>query len=173
MSLEDRAALASAPKRNGTTVTVESYPVGPPWDPAEHMYAEFDDGRDSYIYRGGPDPDLRLGASVVPAHLSRDFGRGRRVLYQSFLPDVSATQAIQPAQADAAQINRSEHPYLGVTSNSNSVIGDFTARQYGQRVGNGPLHAFRGWTPGYAYDLPDPGVDQIPTGMYRPTNSIW
>jgi hypothetical protein len=171
ISLEDRISLANAPKLDGTRVSVKAYPVGPSFDPFQHMYAEFDDGRDSYIYRGGPDPDARVGAGVAPAHLSRDFAKGERVLYETFLPGVPAREAIKPAQADADRINRSGDPYLGVTSNSNSVIGGYTDRQFGHRVGDA-------WTPGYRYDLPDhpeipPGVDPVPPGVYRATTPIW
>lgn len=174
LTVQDHVAIARAPKRRGTTVTVESYPLGFTGGAADHMYAQFDDGRDSYIYRGGPGPNGRLDAGVVPAPLSRDFGKGSRVQFQTFLPDVSAAQAVAPARADAARIAASADPYLGITSNSNSVIGDFTARTYGHRVGRDRRYAGHGWTPGYDDDLPtEPPTDPIPPGMYRPTNPIW
>jgi hypothetical protein len=157
LSLSDQAALEKAPKLPGTTVTVEAYPVGPSFDPANHMYVQFDDGKDSYIYRGGPGADGRLSAGVVPAHLSRDYGKGQTPMYQTFLPNQSAEQAIAPAQAAADRINRSDNPYGVVTSNSNSVVGDYTAQQYGHRVGQGPSGVLGpgAWTPGYGYDVPD------------------
>jgi hypothetical protein len=157
MSLGDQAAVEKAPKLPGTTVTVEAYPVGPSFDPANHMYVQFDDGRERYIYRGGPNSDGSLGAGVVPAHLSRDYGKGQD-LYQTFLPNVSAVQAIRPAQADADRINGSDNPYAALTSNSNSIVGDYTARQYGHRVGNSVwdrIFSGKSWTPGASYDLPD------------------
>jgi hypothetical protein len=159
LTLADQVAMAKAPRLpdpritappqpGGTTVRIESYPVGSAWDPAHHMFADYDDGRQHYIYRGGPGPDLAVHAQVTPADQSRDAGKGQRLLYERYLPGTSADQAVQAARRDADRINASQNPYLVGTSNSNSVIGGFTAKQFGHRVGD-----IR--TPGYDYDIPD------------------
>jgi hypothetical protein len=157
LSLAEHAALEQAPKVPGTTVTVDAYPVQFGSDPFNHMYVHFDDGLHSYIYRGGPQQDGSLGAGVMPAPLSPDYGRGRTLMYETFLPGVSAERAVRPAQADAVRVNSEKNPYGVFTSNSNSVVGDFTARQYGHRVGQGPSGVVSpgAWTPGFHYDLPD------------------
>jgi hypothetical protein len=85
---------------------------------------------------------MLLHAQVDPAAQSPDFHADSRMLFRRFLPATTAGEAIAPAQKQAAQINASGSLYGVATSNSNSVIGDFTNRQYGKRVGD--------WrTPGY------------------------
>lgn len=164
LSLKDYAALHSAPKRpTGTQVTVRAYDVPgswfakatgkqlPGWLKAispDHMYAEYDDGREQYIYRGGPRGPL-LSARVDPARKSPDYGRGERVLYRAELPGQTARQAVEPARRAARQINGAGQPYLVLGSNSNSVIGDLTADQLQHRVGDRQ-------TPGYRPDAPPP-----------------
>ncbi|TAJ70697.1 MAG: hypothetical protein EPO51_16540 [Phenylobacterium sp.] len=158
LSLKDYAALQRAPKRAPTTrVTVRSYDVPGSWlnkltgkqlsDEAkayspDHMYAEYDDGREQYIYRGGPRGAF-LSARVDPARESPDYGRGERVLYRTELPGQTARQAIQPAREAADHLNRSGQPYLVFGSNSNSVIGDLTADQLGHRVGDRQTPGYR------------------------------
>jgi hypothetical protein len=155
MSLEGHAALAAAPKlAGGTRVTVEAYPIEESANLADHMFIQYDDGRDQYIYRGGDRPPW-LHAQVTPADQSPDYGRGKRTLYETFLPGVPAQQSIRPAQADAQRINDAGIPYGFVQENSNSLVGDFTERQYGRRVGDGHT-----W--GYA-----------PLPVFGPTNPIW
>lgn len=161
-SLKDYADLGRAPKKpTSTQVTVRSYDVPGRWYSQltgrelpgwvkdispDHMYAEYDDGRERYIYRGGPRGAL-LSARVDPARESPDDGRGERVLYRTELPGRTARQAIQPAREAAEHINRSGQPYLVFGSNSNSVIGDWTAEQLGHRVGDRQ-------TPGYRPSAP-------------------
>jgi hypothetical protein len=136
------AALHSAPRKPaGTYVTVRAGPVAMAGGAADHMHAEYDDGAEQYIFRGGPKWPF-LHAEVTPAIDSPDYAHGDRILYQTYLPGVSAREAIRPAQARAAQINGAHQPYLILDSNSNSVIGDFTSDQFGRRIGDGR-------TPGY------------------------
>jgi hypothetical protein len=134
----------------GTHVTVRSYDVISnmlgkhgyelqPWAKAiapDHEFVEYDDGRERYIYRGGPRKG-RLTADVTPAERSRDNGRGERVLYSTFLPGVPAREAIKPAQTVGREIRASRQPYLVFDSNSNSAVGDVTERQFGRRIGDG------------------------------------
>jgi len=161
LSLSEWAALATAPRRPpGTEVTVRAKPVyiaGWPTG-ADHMFETFDDGSGRYIYRGGPrGPSLH--AQVDPADLSPDFNAESRVLDRRFLPGVSAAEAIKPAQADAARLNRLDPLYGILGSNSNSVIGGFTKSQYGRRVGDR-----RTW----GYDT-DPIVVPFPIDPLAPT----
>jgi len=53
-----------------------------------------------------------------------------------FQPGMSATDAIKPAQADAARVNQLDPLYGVLASNSNSLIGGFTKSQYGRRIGD-------------------------------------
>jgi hypothetical protein len=139
LSPQEQGALAAAPQRPpGTEITTRADNVHvlgiPTW--ADHMYDTFDDGHAQYIYRGGPN-GLLLHAQVDPANLSPDYGAGGRVVSRTFVPGKTAAEAVAPARAAAAQINSSGAPYQAVRSNSNSVIGDFHARQYGTPVGDG------------------------------------
>lgn len=158
MSLKDYASLHVAPKvAPSTKVTVRSYDVPgswfakvtgrqlPGWAKAispDHMYVEYDDGQEQYIYRGGPRGPL-LSARVDPARASPDHGRGERVLHRTELPGQTARQAIRPAQQAARQINGAGQPYLVFGSNSNSVIGDLTADQLGRRIGDRQTPGYR------------------------------
>lgn len=165
MGLSELTLLAKAPQRSepSTRVTVRSFDVLsdnlrkltgrplPPWLKAispDHMYVEYDDGREQYIFRGGPS-GLALKARVDPARDSPDYGRGDVVRYQTTLPGQTARAAIGPARAAAGQVNAAHAPYLVLGSNSNSVVGDLTEEQLGHRVGTSA-------TPGYrpAYDSP-------------------
>lgn len=99
------------------------------------MYTEYDDGREQYIFRGGPS-GMQLKAQVDPARRSPDYGRGDRLVYETFLPGVTAAQAKRPAERTAAEINRSGTVYGGFWSNSNLAVGDQTQAQFGHRVGD-------------------------------------
>jgi len=138
LSPQEQAALASAPRRPpGTEITVRAdnvRPFGIP-TPADHMFQTYDDGRNQYIYRGGPQ-GLLLHAQVDPAEQSPDYAADSRIVSRRYLYGRTAAQAVEPARADAARVNASGAPYQVVRSNSNSVIGDFNARQYGKRVGD-------------------------------------
>lgn len=138
LSPQEQAALERAPRRPpGTDVTVRADNVhlfGIP-TPADHMFATFDDGRNQYIYRGGP-RGLLLHAQVDPAEQSPDFGADSRVLSKRHLYGQTAAEAVAPARADAARINSSGAPYGLTGSNSNAVIGNFTNHQYGKRAGD-------------------------------------
>lgn len=158
--LEERIMLALAPRKQGTSVTVRSYDlfrdgkrdnlkVAP-----DHMFVEYDDGREQYIFRGGPSAH-GLHAEVTRASDSRDYQRGTRVLERRFIPGATAREAIRPAQATAARIERTRPPYLGVHSNSNTAVGDATELQFGRRAGDGQ-------TPGAR-----------PQRLYPMTQPIW
>ena len=160
MTLRDYAALGSAPRkvdRPGTHVRVRSFDVVSdnlakatgyelqPWAKSrspDHMYTEYDDGREQYVFRAGPS-GLKLKAQVDPARRSPDYGRGDRVLYETFLPGVSAKEAKRPAERTAAEINRSGTPYGGFWSNSNLAVGDQTQAQFGHRVGDSQTSGWR------------------------------
>lgn len=139
LSVRELAALLNAPKKGaGTKVTVKSYPVklGPVPLVAEHMYTEYDDGRSQYIFRGGPSRH-GLHAQVDPAGQSPDYGRGTRVVHETFIPGRSADEAADSARGTAARIEQSRRPYGGVFFNSNSAVGDQMRDQFGYRVGAG------------------------------------
>jgi len=135
LSPQEQAALAGAPRRPDTEITVRAKPVGISRGNADHMFETFDDGLHQYIFRGGPNWPF-LHAQVDPMDESPDFHADSRVLYRAHLPGQTAEQAIAPAQQDAARINSFGSPYGVIASNSNTVIGDFTSRQYGTRVGD-------------------------------------
>ena len=151
----ERVALARAPtKRPGTRVTVRAYDI--PWLPgkAEHMFVEYDDGRERLIARGGPSHlgdalsgNLRVVAGVTPARESRDDGQGGRVLHSGFLPDVAATDAAARARTHAAQLARDNRSY-SARSNSNSFAADVAEDLFGVRPGDR-------LTPGYDRRLKD------------------
>lgn len=140
LSVRELAALLNAPKKGaGTQVTVKSYPVklGPaPLLGAEHMYTEYDDGQSQYIFRGGPSRH-GLHAQVDPAGESPDYGRGTRVVHETFIPGRSANEAAESARGTAARIEGSGRLYKGLISNSNSAVGDQMRDQFGYRVGAG------------------------------------
>lgn len=160
----EQIKMATAP-RKGTVATVRAYGAVVPIDPVQHMYETFDDGQRQYIFRGGPqaapEGGWRLHAEVTPAAESKDAGKGGRTLFTTFLPGQTADQAVQPMRVEAARVNASDQPYLGVTSNSNLVIGDGTEKQFGHRVGD-----LRTW--GY-----NPDRDVPPPTVYPPTMPIW
>ena len=150
LTRKERIGLERAPKVGpGTRVTVRSYDVPSSWltpfgrelPPGargfspDHMFVEYDDGRERYIFRGGPKGPM-LHAQVTPAQQSQDDGRGERILFQTVLPNVDARQAIRPAQAAARRVNESGQPYLVFDSNSNTAVGDLTEAQFGRRVGD-------------------------------------
>lgn len=160
-----RAAMARAPKKptpepaprsrddHGTWVRVKAYDIvqsngGPGskrW--ADHMYVEYDDGHEQIIARGGPSAQgrkfitdgltgrLRVAAEVTPASQSQDYGKGGRVLYQTFVPYRTAREAAAPAREEMARVNRGENRY-GKCVNSNSFVGNVTERQFGRRIGD-------------------------------------
>jgi len=148
--------LGPAANSPRTRVTVSSFDVASKWlEPfgyelqpwakklsPDHMFVEYDDGREQYIFRGGPAGPF-LSAKVTPARQSPDYGRGERVLYRGELPGQTAREAIRPAQAMARQVNGVGQPYLVLGSNSNSVVGDLTARQLGRRVGDRQTPGYR------------------------------
>lgn len=148
--------VASAPRgrdENGTWVRVKAYDISESnggrhskqWP--DHMYVEYDDGRDQIIARGGPSAQgtqffkdglagrLRVAAEVTPASQSQDYGRGGRILYETFLPYKTADEAAAPAREEMARANRGENLY-GKWVNSNSFVGNVTERQFGRRIGD-------------------------------------
>lgn len=160
VTLKDYADLARAPKRQ-TRVTVKSYdvPAGwvekppsqilPPWFRSrspDHMFVEYDDGREQYIARGGPKGAFK-SARVDAARRSPDFRRGERVLYSEVLPGQSAREAIGPALELARRTNGSGQPYLVFGSNSNSYVGDLTQEQLGRRIGDRQTWGYRSGEP--------------------------
>jgi hypothetical protein len=171
LSLEDHAALAKAPKLAdrppATTVTVEGRPVRESLWSVDHMFARYNDGNEQFIYRGGGKPKPWLHAEVDPVSESPDFGTGERTLFQTTIPGVTARHAIAPAIQDGNRVNAAHIPYSIDGPNSNTLIGDFTERQFGHRIGDER-------TLGYMYPrTPPEPVDPIPPGMFRPTNPIW
>ncbi|MDO8380511.1 hypothetical protein [Phenylobacterium sp.] len=168
------AVLKRLPKKAaagppGTKVTVRAYDIASrrlPWlkllDPVlyDHMYVEYDDGREPLIARGGPSSRgllpfvrdglsgrLRTTAEVMPAHQSEDFGRGERVLAQTFIPGRTAREVAQPAYVKAAQVRRGNNLY-GRQVNSNSYAADSVEPIFGRRIGDED-------TPGYETRLGD------------------
>ena len=138
---------ASRPNRAGTTVTVRATPVPAVQNRADHMWVEFDDGRQQYIARGGPEAggaemvasgmlnDLTVMAQVDRAIDSPDYRQSRRVLGQMFLPGTTAAAAAGEARRQAAGVNKRGNPY-GAERNSNSFAADVYERLSGQRVGD-------------------------------------
>ena len=180
MTLREYAALEAAPKKAphaGTRVTVRSFDVlsdnlakatGHPLPSfvkarlPDHMYTEYDDGREQFIFRGGPSGG-KLKVQVDPARQSPDFGRGDRVLYETFLPGVTARDAKRPAERSAAWINRSGTLYGGPIANSNLAVGDQTEVQFGKRVGD---HQTWGWRDGPRF-APGPWLDRLSDSLAR------
>jgi hypothetical protein len=160
MTLQDWAAVASAPQRSaGTEVSVRASKVRPLLDIPDHMFVEYDDGQNPLIARGGPsksglglvtgslDGSNRVTARVDPSQLSPDYGTAYRTLAARFLPGVSAEEAAAPARQHAAGVNRGGNAY-GWNANSDSFAADVAE----------PLFGFRphdAWTPGYQTHLRD------------------
>ncbi|MFZ5720314.1 MAG: hypothetical protein ACOY5Y_12740 [Pseudomonadota bacterium] len=157
---QDQALLARAPRKDGTRVTVRAYDIPRITGPLgqltpDHMYVEYDDGRDQLIARGGPNDNAgaalsdewTVTAGVTSARKSRDYGRGGRVLFQGFLPGQTAQQAAAPARAHAEEVNQGRRRY-GWGANSNSYAADVVERLFGVRPGDSQ-------TPGYRQRLRD------------------
>ena len=159
MSLRAYASLTAAPRKapiQGTMMRVRAYDI--PWliGSDEHMYTEYDDGAESYIFRGGP--TVRgLAARVDPAPASPDFGRGGRILYQQLMPGIPARDAKIPAERFRDRINRENLPYLGWVSNSNYAASRQVEDQTGYRPGDD-------LTPGWAPSLLPVAPSQPPWG---------
>lgn len=167
----------------GTRVTVKAYDIasqGRPWlkflDPmlSDHMYVEYDDGRAPLIARGGPSARglvpfvrdgltgrLRTQAGVTPAHQSEDFGRGGRILAQTFIPGRTAREVAQPAREKAAQAMRGNNLY-GYRVNSNSYAADAAEPTFGRRIGDED-------TPGYETRL---GDGKLPEAVRRSQRAL-
>lgn len=189
--VRNHAVLKAAPKsvaaqaRPGTTVRVHAHdaliprswpgPVRKILDrlSPDHMYVEYDDGREQLIARGGPAArgpaffrdamagKLRTTAEVKPARQSRDYGTADRTLAQTFLPGVTARQAAQPAYEVAAQVRRGNNLYGGLV-NSNSVAATAAEPAFGRRIGNG-------YTWGYKTRL---GDGELPASMRRSQQAL-
>lgn len=154
LSLREQIELAAAPRgpkppydRPGprTRVTTYSYdiPRAKGWLPRhgwaggpDHMYVEFDDGRETLIARGGPKGRLEtVQAQVTPAGDSIDRGQGERVMFRGELPGQTAREATRAAQAHAEGVNRGFNRY-GLRSNSNSYAADVVEDLFGVRPGD-------------------------------------
>lgn len=160
LTVRERMALDRAPKMGGpgTRVTVRSYDIPDLPLSQEHMYVEYDDGREQLIARGGPSAEgrafmsqalagrLQVTGGVTPAKLNRDYGKGQRVLFQGFLPEVTAQQAAEPARRNAQALKDRPRRY-GWLSNSNSYAADAVEPLFGVRPGDGVM------TPGAAHRL--------------------
>lgn len=160
MTVEDRVRLEQAPKRTSgpaTKVTMLSYDIAGLPGRAEHAYVEFDDGRERLIARGGPDAggaalvgsaaagQLSVQGGVTPAYLSRDEGKGTRVLFRGELPGLSAREASEGAVRIGRDLERDPRRYT-LWSNSNSYAGDVVEDLFRVRPGDR-------LTPGSAYPL--------------------
>lgn len=153
LSLRDLSALQKAPRRGPeTTVTVRAYDIPGRRGVAgrvtpDHMYVEYDDGREQIIARGGPSgqgpefarqlltDDLHVVGEVTPARESRDYGRGERVLFRGRLPGVTAQAAAEPARRLAERLRDDPRRYRG-DSNSNSFVGDVIEPTFHVRPGD-------------------------------------
>ncbi|MFN4178033.1 hypothetical protein [Phenylobacterium sp.] len=174
MSIKDHLDLARAPKkgeRRGTTVTMYAYEIPGVPGRVDHAYVEFDDGRERLIARGGPSAQgpalfgaamadqLHVVGGVVPAYLSRDEGKGTRVLFRGEVPGVPAGVAARGAQRIGRELARDPRRYT-LWSNSNSYAGDVVEDLFRVRPGDDA-------TPGSAYPLsgarrPKPSLDFSP-----------
>lgn len=163
-SVRDRVApLRSRPRGRGTQVTVRAYDIPSLPGPHEHMYVEYDDGREQLIARGGPSADggefvgkgiagrLQVVGGVSPASINRDYGKGRRVVFEGFVPEISAQEAAAPARQSGRMLQ--DHPrQYGWGANSNSYAADAVEPLFAIRPGDR-------LTPGYDTRLKDaPGL---------------
>ena len=161
--VRNSAVLRAAPRRDnpatrsppGTWVRVKAYDIpqnkygAPPWLTIgpDHMFVEYDDGREQVIARGGPSGEprqfvrhgfagqLRTRAEVTPAKDSKDYGAGQRVMFETFVPHRTARDVARPAYDKAARVNRADNLY-GAGVNSNSFAADVIEDTFGRRVGD-------------------------------------
>jgi len=165
MTLNELAALQAAPRRPfGTQVSMYAKPI-PELDRwylkmipgvrnwKEHMFLEYDDGRQQLIGRGGPSvegddfiPSVLerrnpVYGGVTPAGVSRDFGAHDRLVARTFLPGMSADQAAEPARQHGRGLASGGNSY-DADSNSNSYAADIAEPIFGYRPGDAR-------TPGY------------------------
>lgn len=161
--VRNSAVLKVAPRRDGPTaqsppgtrVRVKAYDIlqnkygAPPWFTIgpDHMFVEYDDGREQLIARGGPSGEprrfvrdglagqLRTRAEATQARDSRDHGAGQRVVFETFVPNRTARDVARPAYAEAARVNRADNLYGGGV-NSNSFAADVIEDTFGRRVGD-------------------------------------
>ena len=154
LTARELSELNRAPRRTGpgTQVTVRSYDIPGLYGPDEHMYVEYDDGREKLIARGGPSSaggllmgSARVVGGVTPAAESRDYERGGRVMYRGFVPNKSADTTAAPARLHAKSLDADERAY-DIGANSNSFAADVTAALFGVRPGDN-------FTPGYRQRL--------------------
>jgi hypothetical protein len=132
------------------------------------MFVHYDDGRTQLIARGGPseeggsffpsmvDGSNRVLAEVTPEAASRDHGFPYRTIASTFLPAVSAEQAVAQARAHALGVDRLGNGY-GWSHNSNSYAADVAAPIFGYRPGDRR-------TPGYDQRLRDDVLPPAPQG---------
>jgi len=147
------------PPRKGTHVTVRAYDIPNLPGPQQHMYVEYDDGREQLIARGGPSAEgdtfvpsslagrLRVVGGVVPATQSKDYGKGERVVFRGFAPDMSAQEAAEPARRNGRALQEQPRQYGIWRDNSNSFAADAVEPLFGIRPGS----AWR--TPGHGNTL--------------------
>lgn len=181
--VRNAAVLKIAPKKQGqagTTVRVESYDIAhqkwgwPRSRLPDHAFITYDDGREKIIARGGPSSEgllpfireglagkLRTTAEVTPARESKDFGRGERLLAQTFIPGRTAREAAQQAHQAAEKANRGNNLY-GYGVNSNSYMADAAEPTFGRRIGDRT-------TPGYKTRL---GDGELPKSVRRSQRAL-
>lgn len=134
---------------------MRAYPVPVFGKRADHMYVTYDDGRERLIARGGPStrslPEmagairadaLTVAGEVGPERDSLDRGRGGRVMFRGYLPNVTAARAAEPAARHAAGVNRGGNDYARDAS-SNSFAADVIEPLFGCRVGDGRTWGYR------------------------------
>lgn len=152
LSLRDMADLQAAPRRapeprrepDGTTVRVRSYEVARLPVGREHMYVEYDDGRDHLVARGGPAQQglgvilggERIRAGVSPASEALDDDRGGRVLMTRFIPGKTAQELARPAVELGRDLQERPRRYRPLTRNSNSYAADVAEPLFGRRPGD-------------------------------------
>jgi hypothetical protein len=161
LTLKELSALQRAPKRrSGTDVTVYAYdirnakgglgsltPERLRWRSPDHMYVQYDDGREQLLARGGPARegadlvaaalanDLAVTGGVTRAHSNRDYGKGERVMFRGFAPGMTAREAAMPAQRLAEELSRDPRSYTA-RSNSHSFAADAVEPLFGVRPGD-------------------------------------
>lgn len=145
MSILAQFELEQAPKRPGTSVRVRSYKI-PGLGPLEHMYVEYDDGRERLVARAGPSAEgagfmrgvltdtLHVTGGVAPAYLSRDYAKGERTVFSGYLPGVTAQEAARPARDEAKRLAKDPRRYRAF-ANSNTYAADVTEPLFGVRSG--------------------------------------